>query len=448
MASGHYSKRRLSTEASAAASAQGGRSTRNRTGGYQLNLSRTNAWDDPNASDEDVSAPRPRQTFREILAGHEDGMDDEGNGSDGGGWQPPGGGEESDDAEEQDAEGGQQGQGGARQSEADFNDLFLEWSMKQQHQIYGNKVDHQHVTPQERLYLELALWVYVNKVPQEAASSLLRLLHDSAKLCNTSQRKCANNPFSDIPQTWEVFMDRVLDDVKRPEVKIHKLPVPKEISYPREEEHFSMVDFEQSIKGLLTNPMLMKSGNFNFNDPPTSKSSSVHQRQTHVQDTDLLLLSLSASVDPAYIGDMTQSDWMRNNLEKERLRLPDRRVKLLPVMLFIDATTLDKFGKHTATPILATLLIFSLAVLKMDISKTLLGFIPKCELHGAERTGARAVIWMRDMYMRCIAILVQQIRVSTYRSERSNLQQYGDALRITCCAYSACSPCTTAEASK
>jgi hypothetical protein len=72
--------------------------------------------------------------------------------------------------------------------------------------------------------------------------------------------------------------------------------------------------------------------------------------------------------------------WSWDNLHEVHGNKADPH-HISPLMLFIDSTTLDKNGKNTATPILATLLIFTMAVLKMDISKVLLGYLPKCDLH-------------------------------------------------------------------
>lgn len=76
------------------------------------------------------------------------------------------------------------------------------------------------------------------------------------------------------------------------------------------------------------------------------------------------------------ISNIFSGDWYKRTLVQEQKRLGDPFVRLLAVELFIDATNLDKLSRNTATPIIVTLLNFTLDVLHSDASKKLIGFFP------------------------------------------------------------------------
>jgi len=91
-------------------------------------------------------------------------------------------------------------------------------------------------------------------------------------------------------------------------------------------------------------------------------------------------------------------EWYRRTIEAEKVRLRTPNVVLVPVSYFIDSTWLDKLGKNSATPIIGSLLNFTLEVLASDDSKKLLGFYPDISLTKAQKADPEVKVFLQKLW--------------------------------------------------
>ena len=98
------------------------------------------------------------------------------------------------------------------------------------------------------------------------------------------------------------------------------------------------------------------------------------------------------------ISNIWTSDWHRETLELERIRLGTPNVLILPVTGFLDGTNLNTFAANSAMPFLISLLNYTLECLGADDSKKVFGFYPDLGfLSKAQKARKDVQKWMKDL---------------------------------------------------
>lgn len=98
------------------------------------------------------------------------------------------------------------------------------------------------------------------------------------------------------------------------------------------------------------------------------------------------------------VSNIWTGDWYKRTIAAEQLRLGHPRVRLLPVVIFIDGTALDKLARKNATPLIMSLLNFTQEVLAMDFSKKLVGFYPDIELSSEQKQNPEVRDFLRQLH--------------------------------------------------
>jgi hypothetical protein len=80
------------------------------------------------------------------------------------------------------------------------------------------------------------------------------------------------------------------------------------------------------------------------------------------------------------------------------------------VVLFIDGTCLDKLGRNTATPIVASLFNYTMEVLHSDISKKLMGFFPDVLVTKEQNESKEVKYALKQMQMFVLQKMVDMMR--------------------------------------
>lgn len=111
------------------------------------------------------------------------------------------------------------------------------------------------------------------------------------------------------------------------------------------------------------------------------------------------------------ISNIWTSEWYKETLQAEQVRLGTPNVLLLPVTGFLDGTNLNSFTNNSAMPFLVSLLNYTLECLAADASKKVYGFYPDLSfLSKAQKQRRDVQKWVKELESFVASTFVEGIR--------------------------------------